>query len=62
VTRLEAAAIKLHEILWRNTGDNADWPISFKCSSDVHDQLIEALNELSEAVEEVKPGSCPWPL
>ena len=29
VSRLEEAAIRLHEILWKNTGDNADWPISF---------------------------------
>jgi hypothetical protein len=62
MTRLEDAAIRLHEILWRNTGSNDDWLINFKCDEAIHDELIYALNELGDAVEEVKPGSKPWPL
>jgi hypothetical protein len=62
VTRLEEAAIRVHEILWNNTGDNDDWPISFRCDDTIHDELIDALNELGDAIEEVKPGSMPWPV
>ena len=62
MTRLEEAACRLHEILWQNTGDNADWPISFQCDEEIRDEFIDALNELGDAVEEVKPGSKPWPL
>jgi hypothetical protein len=62
VSRLEEAAIRLHEIIWKNAGENADWPISFLCDEELEDEFIGALNELSNAVEEVKPGSKPWPL
>jgi hypothetical protein len=59
---LEEAAIRLHEIIWRNTGDNADWPISIECDITLQDEFSAALNELGDAVEEVKPGSKPWPV
>ena len=62
MTRLEEAAIRLHEILWHNTGDNADWPISFRCDEGIRDEFMDALNELGNAVEEMKPGSKPWPV
>lgn len=62
MSRLEEAAIRLHEIIWKNTGDNADWPISFLCGKEASDEFIDALNELGNAVEEVKPGSKPWPV
>jgi hypothetical protein len=61
MTRLEDAAVRVHEVLWNNIG-NADWPISFRCDAEIYDVLADALNELSAAVEEVKPGSCPWPV
>ena len=62
MTRLEEAAIKLHEILWANIGTNADWPIGIHCDEALEDKFIDALNELGNAVEEVKPGSKPWPV
>jgi hypothetical protein len=62
VSRLEEAAIRLHEIIWTKTGDNADWPISFLCDDMALDEFLAALNELGNAVEEVKPGSKVWPL
>ena len=62
MSRLEEAAIRLHEIIWKNTGDNADWPINFQCDEAIEDKFVDALNELGNAVEEVKPGSKPWPV
>jgi hypothetical protein len=62
VSRLEEAAIKLHDILWKNTGDTADWPICLECDNALVDEFSDILNELGNAVEEVKPGSKPWPL
>jgi hypothetical protein len=62
MTRIEAAAIRLHHLLWNNTGSNDDWPIQFQCDEEIHGKLIDALNELGDAVEEVKPGSKPWPI
>jgi hypothetical protein len=62
VTRLEEAAIRLHQIVWQNTGDSADWPINFQCDEELQDEFIGALNELGDAVEEVRPGSKPWPV
>ena len=62
MSRLEEAAIRLHEILWVNTGDNADWPISLECDNAIVDEFSDILNELGNAVEEVKPGSKPWPV
>jgi hypothetical protein len=62
VSRLEEAAIRLHEIIWKNVGENADWPINFRCDEELEDEFIGALNELGNAVEEVKPGSKPWPV
>lgn len=62
MNRLEEAAIKLHEIIWKNVGDNADWPISFLCDNTIEDEFSDALNELGNAVEEVKPGSKSWPV
>ena len=62
MTRLEEAACRLHEILWANTGSNADWPVRFECDDEIEGELIDALNELGDAIEEVKPGSKPWPV
>lgn len=62
MSRLEAAAIRVHEILWHNTGSNDDWLITFKCDDSISDEFTDALNELGDAVEEVKPGSKPWPV
>jgi hypothetical protein len=62
LSRLEEAAIALHEILWANTGDNADWPITFQCDEAIEGILVDTLNELGDAVEEVRPGSKPWPI
>jgi hypothetical protein len=62
VSRLEEAAIRLHEIIWKNVGDNADWPISLECDNAIANEFSDILNELGNAVEEVKPGSKPWPV
>lgn len=62
LSRLEEAAIALHEILWKNTGDNDDWPIRFTCDDSIEGQFVDILNELGDAVEEIRPGSKPWPI
>lgn len=62
MTRLEQAAVELHDILWNNTGDNDDWPIAIRCDEELEDRFVEALNELGDAIEEVKPGSKRWPV
>ena len=62
MTRLEEAAYRLHEILWNNTGDSADWLIRFECDEAIEGKFVDALNELGNAVEEVKPGSLSWPV
>jgi hypothetical protein len=62
MSRLEEAAIRIHEILWSNTGENDDWPIRIIADDEIHEAFIDALNELGDAVEEVKPGSKPWPI
>jgi hypothetical protein len=62
MTRLEEAAIKVHEILWNNVGSSDEWPIAIRCDEAIEDRLIDALGELGNAIEEVKPGSKPWPI
>jgi len=62
MTRLEEAAIRVHEILWNNTGETSDWPIRILTSNDIHAEFCAAIDELGDAVEEVKPGSKPWPI
>ena len=62
MSRLEQAGIRLHKLLWNNTGSTEDWPITLRLDEDVHDAVVDALNELSDAVEERCPGSSPWPI
>ena len=62
MTRIEAVAIRLHHLFWNNTGDNDDWPITLQCDDELLIEFTDALNELSDAVEEVYPGSSPWPI
>ena len=62
MTRIEKAAIELHELLWNYTGASDEWPITLKADDTMHDRLVDVLNELGEAVEEVKPNSKPWPV
>jgi len=62
MSRLELAAIKVHQIFWNNTGETRDWPIMIKVDDELYDELADALNELGEAVEELCPGSSPWPV
>ena len=61
MTRLEEAAIKLHKVIWQNTG-NDDWPIQILLDDSIHDEAIGAFNELFDAVKEVQPDACPWPI
>lgn len=62
MTRLELAAIRLHQVFWNNTGSTEDWPITLRIDKDMHADVVRALNELSDAVEEICPGSSPWPV
>ena len=54
--------MELHQVLWNNTGSTDDWPITLKVDPEMHDDLIHALNELSEAIREIDPDLVPWPL
>jgi hypothetical protein len=62
MTRLENAAIRLHRFLWNNVGDSDDWLVTIKCADALRNELVDALNELGAAVEEVQPGSNKWPV
>jgi len=62
MSRLELAAIRLHDLIWKNTGESNEWPLQFLCDEELYDEFAYALNELGDAVEEVKPGSKPWPI
>jgi hypothetical protein len=62
MTRLEEAAIRVHELLWHNIGHSADWPIRILVDDEIYDKFAEVMDELSDAVEEVRPGSKPWPI
>jgi hypothetical protein len=61
-SRLEKAAIRVHELLWHNIGQSAEWPIRLLIDNELYDEFADVMNELSDAVEEVKPGSKPWPV
>ena len=66
LSRLEKAALRLHEILWNNTGTSHEWPsdewpIAIKVDDDLIDAFIAALNELSNAVAEVDHNATSWP-
>lgn len=62
MTRLEEAAVKVHELFWHNTGETADWPIRVLTDEETYDKFADTMNELGDAVEEVQPGSKPWPV
>lgn len=62
MSRIEKAALELHRIIWHNTGSTDEWPIVFKMDDWIHDQVVDALNELHDAIEEKHPGSSPWPI
>jgi hypothetical protein len=62
MTRLERAALEIHQILWNNIGETDDWPIAVRCDADLEDRFILALYELRAAAEEVSPGCAPWPV
>ena len=63
MSRLEEAAIALHEVMWFNVGPDLDWPLRIEYDSDqIYSQFVHAFNELDEAVKEVRPGSSPWPI
>ena len=62
MTRLEKAAAQLHALIWINMGSSDEWPIQIQCDEELQDRLIAALGELGDALEEVAPGSKPWPL
>jgi hypothetical protein len=62
MTRLEEAAIRVHKLFWNNTGETADWPIRILTDKEIYNEFADTMNELGDAVEEVKPGSKPWPL
>jgi hypothetical protein len=62
MTRLEKAAIEVHTVLWNNTGETEDWPITIQCDDDILDRFSSAMNELRDAAEEVEPGIGAWPI
>ena len=62
MTAIEHAAVKLHVVLWNNTGTTRDWPIRIDVDDDVEDELIEAMNGLYQAVKAHDPDLVPWPL
>lgn len=62
MSRLEHAAIDLHQLIWNNVGSTEDWPIMLRLDEEIHDEVVNALNELSEAVREVDPELVPWPI
>ena len=62
MTRIEKAAIGFHKLIWHNTGSTDEWPIQLKLDEEIHDEVVDALNELHDAIEEKIPGSCPWPV
>ena len=62
MSRIEEAAVAFHRLIWENTGDTDDWSIHLKIDESIHDEVIYALNELHDAIEESFPGSCKWPI
>jgi hypothetical protein len=55
--RMEEAACRVHEIFWKHTRDNADWLIRIECDDTLEGEFVDAMNELGDAVEEVKPAA-----
>ena len=62
MSRLEKAAIDFHGLIWNNTGSTDDWPIQLKLDDEIHDKVVDAINELHDAILEIDPGLVPWPL
>ena len=62
MTRIETAAIWFHRLLWENTGHTDEWPINLKVDEEIHHEVVNAFNELHDAIEERLPGSAPWPI
>jgi hypothetical protein len=51
MTNLEALAVELHDHLWFNIGNSADWPLHMGGDDDAVDKLIYLLNELQREVK-----------
>lgn len=62
MTKIEKAAIKLHSVIWNNTGTTDEWPIQMKVDAEIHDNVVDALNGLHDAIEEYDPKLVPWPI
>ena len=51
MSELEAAAIKLHDLLWENVGVTDDWPLQVGGDDEVVTQMIRLMNELQDAIK-----------
>jgi hypothetical protein len=51
MTKLEEAAIAVHDYIWQNTGTNDDWPLQFSGDDDEVMEVIRLLNELQDEIK-----------
>jgi hypothetical protein len=51
-SKIEQAAIDLHDYLWEYTGYTADWPIEIAGDDSAVTELIRRLNTLQDAIKE----------
>lgn len=52
MTKIEAAAIALHDFLWERLGEpNDEWPLQLSGDDESLSEAIRLLNELQEAIK-----------
>lgn len=49
---IEACARRLMDLLGKNSGDTADWPIRINADDDISSELCKCLNDLQDAIKQ----------